>query len=277
MMNTWQHLLEWLDPVAFSIGFLSVHWYGLCFLFGIAAVWFWLERDQRRHPWGDCRALVDEFLLVVLIGALIGARLGYAFWYAPEYFLEYPLALISPFDPVSGEYSGFSGLSFHGALVGLALACFVWTARRRQDFLVWIDRIAVAAPLGIFFGRIGNFMNGELWGRPTEMVWGIYFPLADSVLRHPSPLYEALGEGVLLCIILGLLRRHVVSRPGRMAAWFLFLYGWIRFLLEYFREPDIQVGLLAFGFSLGQWLSLGLIGLGGVILWLLRGKHRDMV
>ena len=277
MMNVWQHLLESIDPVVFSIGILSVHWYGICFLLGITAVWLWIERDQKRHPWGDHRALADEFLFVVLIGALVGARLGYALWYAPEYFLEYPLALISPFDPVSGGYSGFSGLSFHGALVGLAFACFVWTVRRRQDFLVWVDRIALAAPLGIFFGRIGNFTNSELWGRPTEMAWGIYFPLADSVLRHPSPLYEALGEGILLFIILDLLRRHVASRPGQMTAWFIFLYGWIRFLLEYFREPDIQVGLLAFGFSLGQWLSLGMIGLGGVMLWLLRGKHRDMV
>ncbi|MBP5993574.1 MAG: prolipoprotein diacylglyceryl transferase [Candidatus Moranbacteria bacterium] len=273
----WQHLLEWLDPVAFSIGFLSVHWYGICFLLGIAAVWLWLKRDQKHHLGGARSALVDEFLFVMLIGALIGARLGYALWYAPAYFLEYPLALISPFDPLSGGYVGFSGLSFHGALVGLALACFIWTARQQQDFLIWIDRIVLAVPLGIFFGRIGNFMNGELWGRPTEMVWGVYFPLADSVLRHPSPLYEALGEGVLLFVVLSLLRRYVVSRSGQMGAWFLFLYGWVRFLLEYFREPDIQVGLLAFEFSLGQWLSLGLIGLGGVILWLLRGKYRDMV
>lgn len=273
----WQHLLEGLDPVVFSIGFLSVHWYGICFLLGIVAVWLWLERDRQRHPWGDRSVPTDEFLFVMLIGALIGARLGYAFWYAPAYFLEYPLALISPFDPISGEYSGFSGLSFHGALGGLALVCFVWTVRRQQDFLIWADRIALAVPLGIFFGRIGNFMNGELWGRSTEMAWGIYFPLADNLLRHPSPLYEALGEGILLWIILVWLRQHVISRPGQMMAWFLFLYGWIRFTLEYFREPDIQVGLLSLGLSLGQWLSLGLVSLSMVIFWLLQKKNRDMV
>lgn len=277
MSSTWQHLLEWLDPVAFSIGFLSVHWYGICFLLGIAAVWIWLERDRKRHSWGDRSAPTDEFLFVILIGALIGARLGYALWYAPAYFLEYPLALISPFDPVSGGYVGFSGLSFHGAIGGLVLACFIWAVRRKQVFLLWTDRIVLALPLGIFFGRIGNFMNSELWGRPTEMVWGIYFPLADSLLRHPSPLYEALGEGLFLWIILILLRRYVVSRPGQMMMWFLFLYGWIRFVLEYFREPDIQVGFLLMGLSLGQWLSLGLVGLSGMIFWLLQRKDRCMV
>lgn len=273
MSSAWQHLLEWLDPVAFSIGFLSVHWYGICFLLGIAAVWLWLEKERKRR-WGIQSALVDEFFFVILIGALIGARIGYAFWYAPEYFWEYPLALISPFDPVSGSYIGFSGLSFHGALAGLTLACFVWAVRRRQDFLIWTDRLALAVPLGVFFGRIGNFMNGELWGRPTEMAWGIYFPLADSLLRHPSPLYEALGEGILLWMLLAFLRRFVGSQPGWMTAWFLGLYGWIRFILEYFREPDIQVGWLWLGFSLGQWLSLGLIGVSGMLFWLLKGKYR---
>ena len=277
MISAWQHLLEWIDPVAVSIGFLSVHWYGLCFLLGIMAVRFWLERDQRRHPWGDRSVSIDEFLFVALIGALIGARIGYALWYAPEYFPMYPLALIWPFDPVSGAYSGFSGLSFHGGLIGLGLACFGWAASRQQDLLIWSDRIALSIPLGIFFGRIGNFVNGELWGRPTEMAWGIYFPLADSVLRHPSPLYEAFGEGILLWAILVSIRRYVISRPGRMTAWFLFLYGWIRFALEYFREPDIQIGFLSMGLSLGQWLSLGLISLSGMIFWLLRRKDRRMV
>lgn len=277
MSGAWQHLLESIDPVAFSIGFLSVHWYGIFFLVGIMAMWLWLVRGRERGGERVSSVLVDEFFFTVLLGALAGARIGYALWYAPGYFWAHPIALISPFDPITGAYLGFSGLSFHGALIGSWIACLIWVKKRRQNMWIWADRLALVLPLGIFFGRIGNFVNGELWGRPTEVAWGMYFPLADGVLRHPSPLYEAFGEGIFLGVFLIFLRRFIITRPGQMTAWFLGLYGVIRFIVEYFREPDAQLGWFWFGLSLGQLLSLGLIGISIGIFFLLKKHDQDMI
>ena len=267
MNGWWQHLPEHIDPIAFSLGVVSVRWYAVCFVVGIGAVWIRLIAERNKDSWKVGEREMENLFFRVLIGAFLGARLGYVFWYAPAYFLEYPSQILLPFDPMTGHFIGIAGLSFHGALIGVAIAVFRWVQIRNASFLVWMDRFVSAIPIGILFGRLGNFLNGELWGRNTDMVWGMFFPQAGMMeLRHPSQLYEMLGEGVLLYFFLtwiGRKKRH----PGILTACFLFGYGAIRFILEYWREPDVQVGLVAGVLSLGQVFSLFLIGFGGIWLW----------
>lgn len=273
-MNTgWQHVLVSWDPVAFSIGFFTIRWYGVCFLLGVAAVWFWLRFFQQRDGWLESQETLEQVFVTVLVGALLGARLGYVFVYAPAYFWQYPWAILSPWDPLTGQYTGLSGLSFHGALLGASVALCVWARIQKLPLLLWADRISVVLPLGIFFGRLGNFLNGELWGRPTDVRWGVYFPHADVLLRHPSPLYEAGGEGLGLFLIMLWLRRYIPEGSGQRAGSFLVGYGSTRFLLEFFREPDQGIGYLTCGFTLGQLLSLGLVVL--AVLWLIWRRQRE--
>lgn len=266
-MNTWwQHIPEHIDPIVFSIGFFSVRWYALSFLSGIFLIGIWLRRERRFSHWNVSQELLDEVFFFLLIGALIGARLGYVLWYNPEYFIQHLLATVSPFDPVTGRYIGISGMSFHGALLGAAIALFEWASYRKQPLLVWADRIALALPLGIVFGRIGNFLNGELWGRSTDGGWGMYFPLADALLRYPSSLFEAVGEGGILFGVLLLINRWRKLIPGELSGFFLIGYGGTRFLLEYFREPDQGIGYFFGILTLGQIFSVA-TGLFGCFVW----------
>ena len=267
MSGWWQHLPEYIHPIFFSVGIFSVRWYAICFVLGVGAVWFSLLAYRRRFSWDITEQKLEDMFFWILVGSFLGARLGYALWYAPAYFLAYPIQIFWPFDPVTGHFSGIGGLSFHGALLGAAGGLSWWTKTRRESFLVWADRFARIVPLGILFGRLGNFLNGELWGRGTDMAWGVLFPQAGiMVQRHPSQLYEALGEGVFLYYVLSWIGRKK-RQSGFLAACFLFGYGAIRFILEYWREPDAQIGLIAGMFSLGQIFSLCLIGLGGIGLW----------
>lgn len=268
-MIAWQHCLEHIDPVAFSIGFFSVRWYALWFVVGIFSVW--LVMEYQKKTWPGAEQFLDEVFLVLLVGGFLGARIGYVLWYAPEYFQAYPEAIFSPFDPVTGRYVGFFGMSFYGALCGAGSFLVGWSFIRKEKFLIWVDRLALVLPLGIFFGRMGNFFNGELFGRSTEMPWGVVFPTKDLVLRHPSPLYEAVGEGLLLFGILWILNRKMTLNPGQLLAFFLIGYGGIRFELEFFREPDMYLGYTMGFLTLGQIFSLlaVLIGSG---LWIITAQ-----
>jgi len=267
MIGWWQHLPEHIDPIVFSLGGISVRWYAICFALGIGVMWFRFSLDRKGSFRNIRRKTLEDIFFFVLIGAFVGARLGYVFWYAPAYFLEHPSRILLPFDPVTGRFTGIAGLSFHGALVGAGAVMLWWARIRRESFFVWTDRFARIVPLGILFGRLGNFLNGELWGRTTDMAWGMFFPQVGAMVqRHPSQLYEALGEGALLYGILSWIDRKK-HRPGFLTACFLFGYGVIRFILEYWREPDVQIGLIADVFSLGQIFSLGLILFGGAWLW----------
>ena len=264
MNGWWQHLPEHIDPIVFSLGVVSVRWYAVCFVVGIGVVWIRLTAERKKNSWKVGEREMENLFFRVLIGAFLGARLGYVFWYAPAYFLEYPSQILLPFDPVTGYFTGIAGLSFHGALIGTAIAIFRWTRIRKEPFLAWMDRFARVTPIGILFGRLGNFLNGELWGRSTDVAWGMFFPQAGlMVQRHPSQLYEMFGEGVLLYLVLFWVGRKK-RRPGILTACFLVGYGAIRFVLEYWREPDVQVGLIAGTLSMGQVFSLCLIVFGGI-------------
>ena len=246
------------DPVALYIGPLAVRWYGLMYLVGFAGG-FWL--GARRVAQGLApvtRAQLDDLLFLIVLGVILGGRLGYVLFYKPGYYLSHPMEAF---------YLWQGGMSFHGGLLGVMLA-MVFAARRHGiEWLRLMDFVAPLVPLGIAAGRLGNFINGELWGRPTDLPWGMVFRHAGAAPRHPSQLYEFALEGLALLAILWWFSSRPRAR-GQVSALFLMAYGSLRFIVEYFREPDAFLGFLAAGFTMGQWLCLPMIAAGiGLYAW----------
>ena len=257
------------DPIAFSIGPLAVHWYGLMYLFGFAAFWL-LGRQRARQAWRGMSAQgVEDLLFYGVIGVILGGRLGFCLLYQPEWYLTHLLDIFKVWQ---------GGMSAHGGIVGSILAIAYYARRQKTSFLTVADFVASLVPLGLMFGRLGNFINGELWGRAADptLPWAMIFENSGTLVpRHPSQLYEAFLEGALLFTVLWLFSRK--PRPaGAVGALFCLGYGLVRFVVEYFREPDSYLGLGLFGLSRGQWLSLPVMALGLVVLlWALRrGKSR---
>ena len=216
------------------------------------------------------QSILLDFLLVIFLFALIGGRIGYVFFYDPAYFFAHPLSIISPFD-LNGTFRGIFGMSYHGALLGALLGSFLFLKKRKISFFAWADFVAPAIPLGYFFGRIGNFLNGELYGRATNSFVGMYFQSDLGRLRHPSQLYEALLEGLFLFLILWKFDKKKM-RKGLLFSFYLIGYGLVRILVEFFRQPDAQIGLLLGFFSMGQVLSLVMIFFGFFLVVLIRSK-----
>ena len=241
------------DPVAFSIGPVAVRWYGLMYLVGFALFW-WLGRLRARDAWrGMSRQDVEDLLFYGVLGVIIGGRLGYVLFYKPGYYLEHPLEALMLWK---------GGMASHGGIVGVIVVMWLFARARAKSFLQVADFVVPLVPLGLAVGRLGNFINGELWGRPAYpglWPWAMVFPQAgDGVPRHPSQLYQAGLEGVLLFVILWLYSRQ--PRPaGCVGSAFLIGYGALRFVAEFSREPDAFLGLLALQLSMGQWLSLPMI------------------
>ena len=248
------------DPIAFSIGPLSVHWYGLMYLVGFACFWFLGTYRAKKDAWRQMDAdKVEDLLFYGVLGVILGGRLGYCFFYQPEFYLAYPSQIIRIWD---------GGMSAHGGILGVIAAMAYFAKTRNIKFFVLSDFVVPLVPLGLFFGRIGNFINGELWGRvcSPDFALAMVFPqAADNLPRHPSQLYEATLEGLLLFILLWCYSTRQRSL-GRVSALFCLGYGVSRFIVEFFREPDAFLGLLALGLSQGQWLSLPLIAV-GLIVW----------
>jgi phosphatidylglycerol---prolipoprotein diacylglyceryl transferase len=250
------------DPIAIRLGSFGIHWYGLMYLAAFLA-FLWLGNRQLKlnrfhNTW--TRDDVDAILFAGVLGVILGGRLGYVIFYKPTYYLANPLEAFAIWK---------GGMSFHGGLIGVIVAEIWYSWRSKKPLLEVADFVAPLVPPGLMFGRIGNFINGELWGRPTEGPWAMIFPQAgDRIARHPSQIYQALLEGLLLFIVLWWYARtpHAQARPGRVAGLFLVGYGLARFIVEFAREPDNYLGLLALGLSMGQWLSLPMIIFG---VWLL--------
>ena len=247
-----------IDPVIFSVGPLSVRWYGLMYLIGFALA-MWLANRQAEKPnSGWTKEQVSDLLFYGMLGVILGGRIGYVLFYQFSYFIENPLYL---FRIDQG------GMSFHGGTLGVitAIAIFAWT-RKKSLFEVG-DFVVPLVPLGLLAGRIGNFINGELWGRVTDVPWAFIFPTGGPEPRHPSQLYEAFLEGLVLFLIL----QWFIKKPrpaGSVAGVFLLGYGVFRFIVEYFREPDAHLGLFAGFISMGQILSLPMvIGGLGLLIW----------
>ena len=269
MLNLWQNLPNYIDPVIFKIGSFPISWYWLMYLVGLGFS-YWLLRYRIKHdspPYSQ-----EKFfwaLYWIFIGILIGGRLGYIVFYNLEEFLGNPLMAINPFvsDEFGWSFRGIYGMSYHGGLLGAVLALLIYTGKNKLKFWKTLDFIIPVIPLGYFWGRIGNFLNGELYGRITEKAVGMHFPGPQSLgwesyfLRHPSQLYEAFFEGIILFIILWTLRNKIKT-PGILSALYLLGYGIFRFFIEFFRQPDEHLGLVVTGLSMGQLFCLGMILIG---------------
>lgn len=283
MLSWWQHLPEMMNPIALSVGFFSLYWYAIFFLSGIF-ISLLLAIFMTRRGWAPCSEedIFDVFLFLS-IGALLGGHIGYVLFYNPAVFLSNPILMISPYDFQSGVWTGISGMSYHGGLLGAIFALYWFTRTRstqkRLFFWKMADFVSLLVPVAIFFGRLGNFFNVELSGRVTDKPWGMVFPdiLPIGALRHPSTLYEAFFEGIVLLAVL-LFFRKKMPFPGALTCLYLAGYAGVRFVGEYFREPDTQIGLFFGGaFSLGQLLSLGMfVGAGVIFIWL-RQRNRAIV
>ena len=245
------------DPVALQLGPLAIHWYGLMYLlaFGLFLL-LGRQRIKTGPQSGWTVKELDDLLFYGVLGVVLGGRLGYVLFYQPAHFLAHPLEIFSVWQ---------GGMAFHGGFLGVLVAMGLFARRTGKSWLAVTDFIAPLVPLGLGAGRIGNFINGELWGRPSDMPWAVAFPQIDSVPRHPSQLYQFALEGLALFTLLWLFSRK--PRPtGAVSGLFLIGYGAFRFLVEYTREPDSFLGLLALNLSMGQWLSLPMIVAGIAML-----------
>lgn len=258
-----------LDPVAFSIGPVSVRWYALAYLAGFVCAGVVMWRTQRR--WG-LGLTIDDLLSVVLgvvFGVIIGARLFYVVFYGDGYYLAHPLEIVM---------LNHGGMSFHGGFIGAVVGGVLVCRHYGISALTMLDLGVIGAPIGLFFGRCANFVNGELWGKPTDLPWGVMFETGGAVYRHPSQLYEALLEGLVIFVVLWALARRVPPRPqGTFAGAFLVLYGVFRFLIEFVRVPDAQLGYLFGPITMGQLLSLPFAVAGVVLLVLAHRARRPQV
>jgi phosphatidylglycerol:prolipoprotein diacylglycerol transferase len=245
------------DPVAIHLGPLAVRWYGLMYLVGFGLVWVMARHRIQRNPNGIwTQKDLDDALFYGILGTILGGRLGYVLFYKFGDYLQAPWKIF---------YLWEGGMSFHGGFLGVVLAMWWFARSRRQDWLRITDFIAPLAPLALGAGRIGNFINAELWGRPATVPWAMVFPNVDRLPRHPSQLYEFALEGVVLFAILWWFSARPRPR-GAVSALFLIGYGVFRFAVEFTREPDRFLGLLALGFSMGQWLSLPMVLIGSAML-----------
>ena len=247
------------DPVIFQLGPLAVRWYGLMYLLGFAVFW-WLGRKRARKENSFITpAQVGDLLFYAVLGVVLGGRIGSVLFYNFDRFIQEPLYMIKIWE---------GGMSFHGGLLGVVVALWLYQRKYSWGFLKLCDFVAPLVPPGLGFGRIGNFINAELWGRSTEMPWAVIFPSVDQLGRHPSQLYQAALEGLLLFIILWIFTSK--SRPvGAACSLFVLLYGLFRFLVEFVREPDYHLGYIAFDWmTMGQLLTLPMIAVGVLVFWL---------
>lgn len=279
-LDWWQHLPQHLSPIIFEIGWFKLQYYGLMYIVAFALTYFLvLYRLSRETQFEFSKNQVNDLTTYAILGLIIGARLGYVLFYNLTYYLRHPLEIFLPFSFSNGfAFTGISGMSYHGGLIGILLAVFWYVRKAKLNYWQVMDLYVPAVPLGYTFGRIGNFINGELFGRTTTAPIGMYFPLApDNMLRHPSQLYEAFFEGIFLFIILWRIRK-IKLPTGAMLAIYIIGYGTVRFFIEFFRQPDAHLGFIFLGFSMGQILCVMMIA-GGIGLYFylkqIEQRHRN--
>ncbi|MBK8909485.1 MAG: prolipoprotein diacylglyceryl transferase [Rhodospirillales bacterium] len=255
-----------VDPVALEVGPVVIRWYALAYLVGLLLAWWYVRALAKRTSGAAALQDIDDFLVWATLGIILGGRLGYMLFYNFENSVQDPLTIFQIWR---------GGMSFHGGLIGVIVATVLFVRRRGIRLLPFADLIACAAPIGLFLGRIANFVNGELFGRASDVPWAVVFPHGGSEPRHPSQLYEASLEGLLLFVMLYLFWRTegVRQRPGVLSGIFLVGYGVARNTVELFREPDAHIGFLLSGTTMGQWLSAPMILLG--LYLIIRGSRRS--
>jgi len=252
-----------IDPVIFKIGPLSMRWYGLMYIFGFVSSYLLVIYQLKKKALKIDRAIIDDLFFYLILGLIVGARLGYVIFYNPGFYLQNPLEIFVIWR---------GGMSFHGGLIGAFIAGYIVMKRTKLNYLEMVDFIIPTCPVGIGFGRIGNFINGELFGKPASVPWAMVFPEGGSAPRHPSQLYEMFFEGILLFCILWIYKDRK-KRDGDVFALFLILYGLFRIFCELFREPDSQLGYIFSLLSMGQILSLCMIAAGVVLKYLYLPKN----
>ena len=233
------------DPVAFHIFSLDIRWYSLAYIFGISLGWLYCKKKLVRNQ--NILDIFDDYIAYLIIGIILGGRIGYALFYNLEYYSENPTEILMVWN---------GGMSFHGGLIGVIVASKLFSHKHKKNQFIFLDLVALSAPIGIFFGRVANFINSELYGRATDMPWSVNFALIDNINRHPSQLYEAFLEGIILFFILNFFfNKDYLKKPGQISALFLVFYSLFRFFAEYFRSPDSQIGYLFLNLTMGQLIS----------------------
>ncbi len=234
------------DPVAFQIFSFEIRWYSLAYIFGIIFGWLYCKKKLIKDE--KLLNLFDDLIAYLIIGIIIGGRLGYVIFYNFNYYLN-------NFSEILMVWNG--GMSFHGGLIGVILATIIFSKKHKINSYIFLDLISLVAPIGLFFGRIANFINSELYGRETDIFWSVKFITIDNISRHPSQIYEAILEGLILFFLLNYFaKKDNFKNPGLISSMFLIFYSFFRFTLEFFREPDSQIGYLIYQLTLGQFISI---------------------
>ena len=246
------------DPVAFNILSLEIRWYSLAYIFGILIGWFLCKKIFIKNS--DISEKFDDYITYLIIGIILGGRLGYVIFYNFNY---YSYNILDIFKIWQG------GMSFHGGLLGIILSSIIFAKKNNQDPFVYMDLVSLVAPIGIFFGRLANFINSELYGKTSEVLWSVTFTKVDNLPRHPSQLYEAVLEGAILFLILMYFRKkNYLTKPGLISGLFLIFYSIFRFFVEFFRVPDEQLGYLILNLSMGQIISLIFVTIGTILFYI---------
>ena len=244
------------DPVAFEFLNFQVRWYSLSYIFGILLGWLYCKKIINDKNFEN---LFDDLISFIIIGIILGGRLGYVIFYNLDYYLNNPIEIFMFWN---------GGMSFHGGLLGVIIFTTIFAKKNNQNPLKFLDFIAIAAPIGIFFGRIANFINSELYGRATDISWSVIFINIDNIPRHPSQLYEAFFEGIILFLLMYyFLKKNFITKPGLISSLFLIFYSLFRFFAEFFRQPDENLGFIILHLSLGQIISVAFLLTGLILLY----------
>lgn len=249
-----------IDPVIFKIGPLSVRWYGLMYVVSFFCVLFLTRYQLKEKGLKHLYPTLENLMFYSFLGLIVGARIGFCFFYYPDYFIAHPAEILAIWK---------GGMSFHGGLIGAVMTGYLYLKFKKQPFLWWADLLVVSAPISLFFGRIGNFINGEIFGKPTDLPWGMIFPEGGPIPRHPVQLYEGLVTGLFLFMFMWFLRKKDWTEGTKLSL-FLILYGILRFFFEFLREPAQSIELLFGWMTMGQILCVIMIGIGSLILFLIK-------
>ena len=245
------------DPVAFQLFSFEIRWYSLSYIFGILAGWFLCKKIFIKNI--KISEKFDDYISYIIIGIILGGRFGYVIFYNFDYYIKNIFDILKIWE---------GGMSFHGGLIGIIVASIIFAKKNQQNPFLYMDLVALVSPIGIFFGRVSNFINSELYGIPTELPWAVIFIKIDNIARHPSQLYEAVFEGIILFLILIYFKnKDYLNKPGLISSLFVIFYSIFRFIIEYFRVPDEQLGYLILNLSMGQIVSLIFVLIGIIIFY----------
>ena len=251
------------DPVAFSIFSLEFRWYSLAYIAGILIGWVYCKKKLIKDQ--KILDLFDDFITYAILGIIVGGRIGYVLFYNFEYFFNNPIEILFVWN---------GGMSFHGGLIGVIIASNLFSKLNKVNTFIFLDLVSLSAPIGIFFGRIANFINSELYGTPTEVPWSVKFIAVDDINRHPSQLYEAFLEGIVLFFMLQfILKKNFAKKTGQISCLFLVLYSFFRIITEFFRTPDLHIGYLFFNLTLDQLISAVFLSIGLALYFYLKNEN----